>query len=52
MEFRQAMHIAIRHEFVHQVGERVAWVGRPAHNAAFDLRGFGEEHLAWHHLDG
>jgi hypothetical protein len=27
MEFRQAMHIAIRHEFVHQVGERVAWSG-------------------------
>ena len=24
MEFRQAMHVAIRHEFVHQVSERVA----------------------------
>ena len=24
MELRQAMRIAIRHEFVHQVGERVA----------------------------
>jgi hypothetical protein len=24
MELRQAVHTAIRHEFVHQVGERVA----------------------------
>jgi len=26
MEFRQAMHVAIRHEFVHQVSERVAGI--------------------------
>jgi hypothetical protein len=36
MEFRQAMHIAIRHEFVHQVGERVAWSGGPHVNNGVD----------------